>query len=209
MVFPFSNGYSCALFPLADEQKVELHRDSASFALTLFVDSGLPAQPLPRVTLFSTHSSGMSRQGSKDLEWRSREVIAALRHADEVFDCCFSDDGRSLLTASKDGTVRLWDGSTGLPVSPKLPWMAEHINCLPTKAFLLSGTYGSVRIPALPDTSASLLERESLSMWELAAGRFALDPSGSQAPRNFTSREWLDRWTQLPRHVPIVRYGVS
>lgn len=45
-------------------------------------------------------------------------------HGSEVFSCCYSADGQSLLSAGWDGQLRLWDSTTGdmqfaLAVSPK------------------------------------------------------------------------------------------
>ena len=38
-----------------------------------------------------------------------------LRHSDVVHFVAFSPDGRTAVTASTDGTARLWDASTGEP----------------------------------------------------------------------------------------------
>ena len=39
-----------------------------------------------------------------------------LAHKDKVFSVAYSHDGRRLVTASADKTVRMWDSATGAPV---------------------------------------------------------------------------------------------
>ena len=53
-----------------------------------------------------------------------------LRHDGQVWYAEFSPDGRLILTASLDGTARVWDAATGQPVTPPLRhdgpvWHAE------------------------------------------------------------------------------------
>jgi len=43
-----------------------------------------------------------------------------MRHSDEVTSARFSGDGRQVVTASKDGTARVWDAQTGQPLAPPL-----------------------------------------------------------------------------------------
>jgi WD40 repeat protein len=40
-------------------------------------------------------------------------VMTLLGHQKEVSDCCYSPDGRRILSSSWDGTLRLWDTATG------------------------------------------------------------------------------------------------
>jgi WD40 repeat protein/serine/threonine protein kinase len=62
-------------------------------------------------------------------------------HAGAVNDVAFSSDGRTLYSASDDGTVRGWDCSTGHPVSAPLAHKSP-LTCLavaPTRALLVTG----------------------------------------------------------------------
>jgi len=39
-----------------------------------------------------------------------------MQHDAEIFSARFSPDGGQIVTASKDGTARLWDATTGKPI---------------------------------------------------------------------------------------------
>jgi WD domain, G-beta repeat len=43
-------------------------------------------------------------------------VGTPMQHDSYIFSAQFSPDGRSVVTASKDGTARLWDAATGVPI---------------------------------------------------------------------------------------------
>jgi hypothetical protein len=47
--------------------------------------------------------------------WHRAQLTNVLRHADRVHFVAFSPDGRTAVTASSDGTARLWDARTGEP----------------------------------------------------------------------------------------------
>ena len=40
----------------------------------------------------------------------------AATHSDWVFDARYSRDGRTIVSGSRDGTVRVWDAETGRPI---------------------------------------------------------------------------------------------
>jgi WD40 repeat protein/serine/threonine protein kinase len=75
-------------------------------------------------------------QGDRSREERHRTRIAAVlaqtprlgrlwHHDHEVEHVAFSPDGHRIVTASKDHTARVWDASTGEPVTP--PLRHDHI----------------------------------------------------------------------------------
>lgn len=67
------------------------------------------------VTCFEFVFSGLLATVADDLVIRLFDVVAIRMvrkfegHTDRVTDCCFSEDGKWLLSASMDGTLRLWD----------------------------------------------------------------------------------------------------
>jgi WD40 repeat protein/tRNA A-37 threonylcarbamoyl transferase component Bud32 len=70
--------------------------------------------------------------------WHSgaRLLDRCLRHGGEVLAVAFSPEGRRLLTASADRSARLWDVSTGSPLSPPL----RHGGPVRAAAFNRAGT---------------------------------------------------------------------
>lgn len=51
----------------------------------------------------------------------SPEIIKASKgHVDAVTDLCFSPDGKTLASSSRDGTVRLWNSQTGVEIAKLL-----------------------------------------------------------------------------------------
>ena len=56
-----------------------------------------------------------------DGAWRDqRERLVLAGHEGGVRSAVFSPDGKRIVTASKDGTARLWDGETGKPIGEPL-----------------------------------------------------------------------------------------
>ena len=50
----------------------------------------------------------------------AEQALARLEHSDRINSAEFSIDGRLVVTASRDRTVRVWDAATGDPQSPNL-----------------------------------------------------------------------------------------
>ena len=49
-----------------------------------------------------------------------REIVLLEGHDGAVFSAAFSPDGARIVTASADGTARIWDAATGSPVGEPL-----------------------------------------------------------------------------------------
>src|SRR5207245_1284002 len=48
-------------------------------------------------------------------------LLGVIPHKGGVLQAAFSADGRRLVTASEDGTARVWDAATGQPLTSPLP----------------------------------------------------------------------------------------
>jgi WD40 repeat protein/serine/threonine protein kinase len=85
------------------------------FAEALRLDEGNPAaEALLRVRI-----GAVLKQSPKLLE--------VFMHKDKVLSLVFSADGRRLLMGSSDGTARIWDATTGMPLTPPMKHDAEVI----------------------------------------------------------------------------------
>lgn len=64
---------------------------------------------------------------------RPRRAKLTLRgHSDVVYRVCFSPNGRVILSASEDGTMRAWDRTEGYTLwvyRVSTPAMRRHIEC--------------------------------------------------------------------------------
>jgi WD40 repeat protein len=87
---------------------------------------------------------------------RNLPISPPLRHAHRVTSAAFSHDGARIVTASDDGTARVWDTATGTPISPPL----EHLDRVVSAAFSPDGTRV---ITASGDSTARI--------WDTATGK--------------------------------------
>ncbi|MBK8100036.1 MAG: protein kinase [Planctomycetes bacterium] len=98
---------------------------------------------------------GYDRGSLRLLDAARGSVLATMRgHRDHIWATAFSPDGSRILSASRDGTVQLWDGITG-----------EHIYTLPNGA--------SVRAAAFsPDGTLVVTgsDDRKVRVWETATG---------------------------------------
>ena len=83
-------------------------------------------------------------------------------HSDNVYSVAFSSDGQSILTGSKDNTVRLWDKSSG-----ELMQFSGHTSGIYSAVFSPDGRYV---LTASADTTARL--------WEVSSGQELLQCKG-------------------------------
>src|SRR5262249_11881994 len=93
-------------------------------------------------------------------------------HTDAVGSLAFTPDGKSLASASNDGTTRIWDVLTGKPRAILLnPFFAgrpengrdraESVVLTPDGKTLLWGSYdGTIQITALPTLSGQKVTRD-------------------------------------------------
>jgi WD40 repeat protein len=79
-----------------------------------------------------------------------------LEHQAAVWSAAFSPDGTRVLTASGDGTARVWDAMTSMPLTPPFAQQAEVVSA----AFSPDGTRV---VTASWDKTAQV--------WDVATGR--------------------------------------
>jgi WD40 repeat protein len=119
-----------------------------------------------------------------------------MRHKRSVFSASFSPEGRRIVTASHDGTARIWDALTGEPVSPPLmcrgqAWSAKF-SPDGQKVVVASGSragVGQVRLWELPEAKEPV--EEFILLAQLLSGT-RLENTGALVP--ISPEELLQMW---------------
>jgi hypothetical protein len=186
------------------------------------LESGKPLSPLlphadvPYGMRFSPDDRRLltgCRDGQARLwDWQtSRLVCPPCKTDDEVFDVAFTPDGRWGLTAvrvtprvDETGKLRMWEFTTGKPVSPVLRVGKESATSLaisPDGAAALTSIFGGGLAwidLSLLSPSDSLDLNDLCTLAELTAGQRIHD--GDLA--GLSSDEWLHRWRAFrQRHL--------
>jgi WD40 repeat protein len=128
-----------------------------------------------------------------DGAWRDLLERLVLPHEDHVRSAAFSPDGKRVVTASNDGTARLWDATTGQPIGEPL----EGHAAVTSAAF---SPDGKRIVTASKDNTASLWDAatgqqigEPLKGHEDAVNSAAFSPDGKRivtASQDDTARVW-------------------
>ena len=87
---------------------------------------------------WALRQSTLPQHDAGHLRWllQDHAVRVQMRHAGAVLQAAFSPDGTRIVTASQDGTARLWDAASGAPVSATL----KHDGWVNHAAFSPDGT---------------------------------------------------------------------
>ena len=144
---------------------------------------------------------------------RSLRELAVLRgHAKTVRSAAFSRDGRRIVTASADETVRSWDGATGAPVGEPL---RGHEGSVLSAAFNPDGTRIVIaytnHTARLWDSATGKPVGETLKGHEAAIWSAAFSPDGTRivtASDDGTARRW-DSATGQPIGEPLKGHGAA
>jgi WD40 repeat protein len=94
-----------------------------------------------------------------------KPVGAPLQHARDIVSARFSPDGRRIVTASKDRTVRVWDSQSGKPLSDPIHLPEEYGN---SAYFAPDGTFFV--------THTGEMGNEQVQLWDAETGRALCEP---------------------------------
>jgi WD40 repeat protein len=182
--------------------------DAASGRQTALIQAGAPLWGVA-TSPDGSRVVSTGEEGSATL-WADGKPLAQLRgHEDTVHGPSFSRDGRLVLTASLDGTARIWDARDGRPLAV-LPHRATVFSAAFDPAARRVVTAGSDGT-AIVWNAASGLATDVLTGHRDWVNRATFSPDGSliaTASRDRTARIW-DARTGDPRHVLRHRGGVG
>ena len=136
------------------------------------------------------------------------DLMTLRGHSGTVWAALFSPDGKAIVTAGQDGTIRVWDGSSGEPLR-MITEKGESVNALafsPDGRFLASGS-----------GAASSAGDNAVQLWDFQTGRLIRTMkghSGRVLSLAFTpdsrfvvsgSADWTARLWSVPGGEPIRR----
>jgi WD40 repeat protein len=190
---------------------------SGQQAATRFLPAAGGPDPFPPLTHPDwTFSARFNRAGDRLLtgcrdgvarlwEWPSGRQLATFRTGDEVPHAEFLPDERFAITASYDGTLRLWQAAAGEPVAPPIPAGGKALvaDVTPDGRFAVaSGFSPHVVVADLGNlTAAAAGGPDELDLRAELASNQRITPSGGLA--FLTAEEWFARWQELRRRNPL------
>jgi WD40 repeat protein/serine/threonine protein kinase len=128
------------------------------FAEALRLDRGI----LDREQVHRRRLAALFRQGPRLLQVYTHQGVGETDNLRVgVGDAQFSPDGRRVVTASRDGTARVWDVATGAPLTPPM----EHSSLVWKASFSSDGRY------VLTQSGGTGGGNEEAQVWDAATGR--------------------------------------
>lgn len=153
----------------------------------------------------ATVSAGHTVQVWETLQ--GREISRPMRHDDSIGDLAFSFDGQTLITAvgakhllaQTPGYLRIWDASSGDPITPNLisagpMFLARFLG--EDLRFVTAGKHGARIWRFQPDGRPV---EDLVKVGEVLSGRIA-DESAS--PNSLPPKDYVDRWHDLREKFP-------
>ncbi len=121
-----------------------------------------------RVAVLRAATSGTGEVRIWDVA-SGRAVSPTLPHAGAVTSACFSPDGSLLLTASLDGSARVWNLASGVPPLPPLHDLSSPT---PTQTNFPGSEHPVVALFSRDGSRLATLERGRVArLWDTATGR--------------------------------------
>ncbi len=136
-----------------------------------------------------------------------------LQHADSLSHAGFSPDGSMVVTASRDGTARIWDAATGEPLTEPLQHggIVNYAEFSPDGSRIVTASNDNCAIiwdVATGEPLTRPLEHQGLGLLEEIVGHATFSADGSRvvtASGDRTAQIW-DAWTGNPLTGPL-RHG--